>query len=77
MGMMKNMVLPILEVLAEQPGTRMDIFFRLTDSDSELTWSLLKRIISGLRADGLVKSDGFDVISLTPEGRAVVQSFEE
>jgi predicted transcriptional regulator len=77
MGMMKNIVLPILADLVEQPGTRMDIFFRLTDSDSELTWSLLKRIISGLRADGLVKSDGFDVISLTPEGRAVVQSFEE
>ena len=71
MGMMKNVGIPILEELAYEPGTRMDVFNRV---QTFVAWEQFKRILSALKAEGLVVGVE-DRLELTPSGKEVVTDF--
>ena len=82
MGMMKRIGIPILEALSEGACTRTELFERV-EGRIDLTWETFKRFMGFLRSDGMIMTlpisneHPHTRISLSPEGREVVQSFEE
>ena len=82
MGMMKRIGIPILEALSEGACTRTELFERVEDR-IDLKWESFKRFMGLLRSDGMIETlpisneHPHTRISLSAEGREVVQSFEE
>jgi len=75
MSQMKRVVLPILEEIAAQPGSRMEIHTRVGER-LNVEWGQFKRIIGHLKSTGLIDiaADSYwgGRISVTPEGKEVV-----
>jgi hypothetical protein len=72
MGKMKNRALPILEELANRPGTRMQIFDRCQHITEN--WEQFKRLWSWMRFQGMLESHDPVTCShtLTPQARELV-----
>ncbi|MAK20542.1 MAG: hypothetical protein CMA05_04435 [Euryarchaeota archaeon] len=73
MSQMKRVVLPILEEIAAQPGSRMEIHTRVGES-LNVEWGQFKRIIGHLKSTGLIDIDTEwgGRISVTPEGKEAI-----
>ena len=84
MSRMKNIMLPILEEIAEGPDTRVNLHTRCKHIVP--SWSSFKRILSALCSNELVERKGWvqkpesmgpETFGLTKDGTVVVESFTQ
>ena len=78
MSSMKRLVLPILEEIAAEPGTRMQVFHRVDHEEMNLEWGRFKRIWGMLKDQGaieakpnqtLIHGPAWQVHTITVEGK--------
>ena len=71
MAQMKRVVIPILEEIATEPGSRMEVYNR---GYFPVEWGAFKRIIGHLASTGMisVETDRGGRLTITPEGREAI-----
>ena len=71
MAQMKRVVLPILEEIAEEPGSRMEVYNR---GHFPVEWGAFKRIIGHLASTGMihVETGRGGRLTITPAGREAI-----
>ena len=78
MSSMKRLVLPILEEIAAEPGTRMQVFNRVNNEESglhagmDISWEGFKRVWSMLKVQGAIEPEQGKAQKLKALGTHVV-----